>query len=300
MNLYSNAWSYYLPKSPETMAWGLHVVDAGYSLIGPNSPYPPGQHPQGHMFTWEQGRTLESYTLVYITQGQGVLETKRTGLITIQAGQLFILYPGEWHRYQPDIEIGWDEYWVEFSGEQAHKMMEHPALANKKVLHSIGANETILKRLIEINEATQTQALGFELIIATYAAQIIAHLIAHLQYASPEMRLAEKAIRGACLHILQHANQDIHFADLAQKSGLSYSVFRHRFKSITGLAPNQYLIQVRLNKARELLKNSTRSIQKISDQLGFSSVYYFSRLFKKKLGESPLQYRQRIRANHRC
>ena len=82
------------------MAWGLHVVDAGYSLIGPNSPYPPGKHPQDHMFTWEQGRTLESYTLVYITRGQGVIETKRTGLLKVQSGQLFILYPGEWHRYQ--------------------------------------------------------------------------------------------------------------------------------------------------------------------------------------------------------
>ena len=299
MKLPIKAWSYYLPKSPETVDWGLHVIDAGFSFIGPNSTYPPLKHPEDHMFSWEKGRTLESFTLVYITRGRGLLETSKTGLQTIQSGQLFILYPGEWHRYRPDRDSGWDEYWVEFKGEQAYKMMQHPTLANKQVVYSIGANETILKRLIEINEATQTQALCFELIIATYTAQIIALLIAHLQYESPEIRLAEKAIRKAILHILQHADQAINFDELAHKLGLSYSVFRHRFKQITGLAPNQYHIQVRLNKARELLKNSTLSIQRISDTLGFSSVYYFSRLFKKKVGASPLQYRQRIKANHR-
>ena len=58
------------------------------------------------------------------------------------------------------------------------------------------------------------------------------------------------------------------------------------------MPPGQYQIQIRLNKARRLLRNGTLSIAAIAEQLGFESIYYFSRLFKKKTGCSPLAYRK--------
>ena len=85
---------------------GLFVLDAGYTMIPPNSPYPPVEHPDAHMFSWESGRTLESFTLVYITRGGGVFESSSGGRQTIREGDLFIIHPGEWHRHQPDPATG--------------------------------------------------------------------------------------------------------------------------------------------------------------------------------------------------
>ena len=292
MNPSDKAWSCYLPQSPAAVEWGLYILDAGYTLIAPNTPYPPGEHPDSNMFTWKNGRTLDSFTLVYITRGSGKLESHSGGTHTINAGDLFILYPGEWHRFQPAPNTGWDEHWVEFDGEQARRIMSHPGLSPKQPVHSIGADEPILGLFIEINEATQTQPPGFEQIIATQASQIVARLLARLQYSNPAARHMEAGIRRACLHILQNAEQAIDYPQLSRELGISHSAFRNHFKQITGLPPGQYQIHIRLNKARRLLRNSTLSIQEIAEQLGFESIYYFSRLFKKKTGCSPLAFRK--------
>lgn len=292
MEASNTAWSCYLPQSPAATAWGLYILDAGYTLIAPQTPYPPGEHPDSNMFTWENGRTLDSFTLVYITSGSGQFESQSGGAHKIQAGDLFILYPGEWHRFRPNSDTGWHEHWVEFDGEQAHRIMRQPALSPTQPVYAIGADEHILGLFIEISEATQTQAPGFEQIIATQASQIVARLLARLQQNSPETHEMEAGIRRACLHILQHAEQTIDVPALARDLGISHSAFRKHFKQITGRPPLQYQIEIRLNKARRLLRNSSLSIQEIAEQLGFESIYYFSRLFKKKTGESPLAYRK--------
>lgn len=294
MNPSEKAWSCYLPQSPAAVAWGLYILDAGYTLIPPNTPYPPGEHPESNMFSWRNGRTLDSYTLVYITSGSGTFESQSGGTQTIHAGDLFILHPGEWHRFKPNSNTGWHEHWVEFDGEQARRIMHNPAFSPKQPAYRIGADDQILQLFIEISEATQTQAPGFEQIIATQASQIVARLLARLQDNSPNAREMETHIRRACLHILQHAEQTIDYTELSRELGISHSAFRNHFKQITGLPPGQYQIQIRLNKARRLLRNSTLSIQEISEQLGFDSIYYFSRLFKKKTGCSPLAYRRKV------
>jgi len=285
------AWFCYLPQSPEAEEWGLFVLDAGYTVIPPNSPYPPGQHPDDHMSV-ASGRTLDSFTLVYITRGGGTFESRSGGEHTINEGDLFIVHPGEWHRYKPAPATGWDEYWVEFDGEQARRIMGHEEFSLKKPVLHLGADDQILRLFIEIAEATQTQPPGFEHIIASQTSQIVARTLARLRYSSAESREMETLIRRARLHILKNAEQTIDFQKLARELGISYSAFRHRFKQTTGLPPGQYQIQIRLNQARRLLRNSPLSVADIADQLGFESIYYFSRLFKKKTGLSPLAYRK--------
>ena len=290
MNSPEKAWFCYLPQSPDAEEWGLFVLDAGYTVISPNTSYPPGQHPEDHMLV-ASGRTLDSFTLVYITRGDGTFESHSAGEHSIREGDLFIVHPDEWHRYRPDQETGWDEYWVEFDGEQARRIMRNEEFSSEKPVHSIGVDDQILRLFIEIAEATQVQVPGFEHIIATQASQIVARILARLRYNSAEAREMETLIRRARLHILKNSKQTINFQALARDLGISYSAFRHRFKQITGLPPGQYQIHIRLNQARRLLRNSPLSITDISEQLGFESIYYFSRLFKKKTGHSPLAFR---------
>ena len=77
---------------------------------------------------------------------------------------------------------------------------------------------------------------------------------------------------------------------LANAVSLSEVYFRKLFTQEYGISPRQYIIDLRIKMAQQLLRDNCQSITDISEACGFSSVYYFCRLFKQRTGLTPLQY----------
>jgi len=280
------AFARYVPPGPDALAWGLHVMDAGYTDIPPQSPYPPGKHPDGYMFTWERGRVLSEYQLVYITQGGGLFESRQAGQREIGAGDVFLLFPGRWHRYRPGPATGWDEHWIGFSGTYADQVTSHFFPVDAPVLH-VGHDRELLRLFQSIAEMMQTAPSGYRQMMAGNTVAALARVRAlAMSKDVPTDHHAQK-IQEACLFLLEHAAQNVDLKALAKRLGHSYSRFRTLFKEQTGMSPRQYQIEIRINRARDLLTQSDQTISQIADRLGFYSVYYFSRFFKEKTGMTP-------------
>lgn len=283
-------WFRYLPVTKDAKIWGFYVMDAGYTRIPPGMNYPPSHHPEGHFFTWQQGRILSSYTLVYITRGCGCFESTSSGLQRIAAGDVFVVFPGEWHRYRPDTDTGWDEYWVEYDGDHARRIMDQRDLSPEKPVLTVGHDDTVLRLFLDLTEAIRQSPAGFEHIIATQAEQIYARVLATHRCRGRDAGEAE-LIRQACIRIMEQWDREIDFGHLASRFGLSLSGFRKKFHRVTGMAPGQYQQQIRMNRACEWLRQSEWTISEIAERVGYENVFYFSRLFKSKTGKSPTGYR---------
>jgi len=80
---------------------------------------------------------------------------------------------------------------------------------------------------------------------------------------------------------------------LARGAGLSYESFRKRFRDEIGVPPGRYALDLRIQQARSLLINPRRTVKEIAQAVGFDDPYYFSRIFRKKVGLSPEHYRRR-------
>ncbi len=93
-------------------------------------------------------------------------------------------------------------------------------------------------------------------------------------------------------YIEQYSNQKINFGQLSKLSGYSYDYFRHIFKQRFGVSPQDYLIEVRLENAKRLLKNTKLTCTEIAYTCGFSSGAQMSLLFKRKIGASPVAYKK--------
>ena len=81
-------------------------------------------------------------------------------------------------------------------------------------------------------------------------------------------------------------------AELARRAGYSVSHFSRLFHERTGQSPRDFLVDRRIERARQLLRETPMTISQIADVMGYSSVFFFSRQFKQRLGVSPATYRK--------
>jgi AraC-like DNA-binding protein/quercetin dioxygenase-like cupin family protein len=277
------------PIDPMSRILGFYLTDAGFAIVPANSVYSPtGENPlQKYVSSWRKRKVRQDFQMVYISKGKGIFQSTQSGLISINAGDALLLFPGEWNRYRPDPEVGWTEYWMRFNGEYASKLMSELFPPSRRPILRIGHNEVLLQLLSTLTRTVHTNSNP--LLTAAQGIQVLAHLIAPTQ--RPRGRYT-KRIELALCHISEHAAQSMDLEVLARKLGLSYSVFYRQFHKVTKMSPTQYQLMVRLSKAKKLLCETTLGIGKIAERVGFECPYYFGRIFKAKTGMTPGEYRQ--------
>ncbi len=98
-------------------------------------------------------------------------------------------------------------------------------------------------------------------------------------------------LRRVTDHLEAHLAEEITVARLAREAGLSEFHFSRRFKQTTGFSPFQYLLRLRLARARQLLRETDLSIIEVGLESGFPNPSYFARLFRREVGVTPSGYR---------
>lgn len=279
----------YLPQEREDEVWGVFLLDAGRAAIPPQSPYPPAGHPEGYHFLWGEGRVLKEFQIILISEGHGVLETRRGGRRPVRAGQAFILFPGEWHRYRPTLSSGWTETWVGFSGEYATHLMTTLFSPTEPVVTAPDPKKLSQRMTDLAKNVTAWPEVGTRSLLGVRLLEVIALL--HRGTSSTAEPAGKPRLESARLDILTHASERIDWPDMARRYGMSYATFRRRFKTMTGRSPLDYQIQIRLNRAAELLRTTQLTAREVAQRLGYNHVHFFSRQFKKRFGKSPQHHR---------
>lgn len=283
-----------MPVEPTARDWGLHVIHTGYVDVPPGSPYPPSPHRIGihraYAMSWQRGRTLHEYQLTYLSRGSGVFESEPTGPVRIEAGQVFFLFPGVWHRYRPHPKTGWCESYIGFGGWYAERLIQ-AFFSPKNPTLRVGENHDLFLMIHSIKEIMHAAAAGYQQILAGRTVEILARIRSLAESYRSQDRKRHAHLTLARRQLLERADRAPDFVKFSRALGMSYSNFRLRFKKETGLPPRQYQIEAQISRAKNLLSHTEQSVQELAAELGFSSVCYFSRLFKKKTGVSPVAWR---------
>ncbi len=280
----------YLPVLPAQQQWGLYLIDCGYTSIPPGTPYPPQRHPDAYHFEWKTGRTLNEYQVVYITQGRGIFEARGVKRQTVEAGDLFILFPGVWHRYAPSPKTGWDEHWFGFNGDLAKRFLSESFVPRTKPVLRVGVDEGLRRRFVGLVDDMMRDPTGAPFSITGDLIKILGMIQERLQCVGAKGRMSG-VIREAQNLILRQATEQIDFKKMARQLGIGYSSFRHRFKQQTGVSPAQFQSSIRINRAKDLLTATDLSVSEIAEACGYKTVFYFSRQFTLKTGLTPSAHR---------
>lgn len=283
----------YLPTSDADESWGLYVLNAGCNRIPENEIYPSVQHPAHHYFTWNKGRVLDEFQIIYIAKGEGVFESASCRKTIIKEGTILLLFPGEWHRFKPNEKKGWDEYWVGFKGPIMANLIQQKFFHPRNPVLPLGIVESVTNLMLEIIEKTKNEKTGYQPMVAG----IVMHLLGQIhtlvkQNSFKAEDITETIINKARIIFRSGIDQDISIESVATELNVSYAWFRKAFKSYSGIAPHQYLLQLKIEKAKILLADHSKQIKEIAFDLNFKSSFYFSKLFKEKTGLSPEQFRK--------
>ena len=254
--------SKYLLANERDKEWGLTVSTIGYEMIEPGESYPTKGHADGYYFDLKKGRELDEYQLLYQPEGEGVFQSAHIAETPIKAGDIFLLFPGEWHTYHPCPEKGWHSYWIGFKGKNIDARVKAGFLSPEKPIYHVGFSNDILSLYKEAYRIAQEEA--------AYSQQTLAGIVNHLigmMYSLERNIILNKntahvdMINKARLRIRESLESDLTIQKIAEDLGVSYSSFRKLFKEFTGIAPAMYQQDLRLQRAKELLSTTDESIK---------------------------------------
>jgi AraC-like DNA-binding protein len=289
----------YLIVNETDSLWGLTVNSVGYQRIEPNVSYPPRNHPTRYLFSTDKGRVLDEYQLLYITRGKGTFISGDNKPQIVKEGNMFLLFPGEWHNYMPDRQTGWDEYWIGFKGANVDHRVENGFFSTQRPVFNAGMNDEIVRLYQAAIRVAIEQKSGFQQMLAG----IVNHLLG-LAYSLDRNSVFEHSelinqINKAKIIISENAGT-IKPKNVAERLHMGYSSFRKLFKEYTGFAPYQYILEVKVQKSKELLTNTSLPVKEIAYRMGFENQEYFFTAFKKKNKLTPVEYRKFTQGEHRA
>ena len=281
----------YLLVNARDEKFGLTVNTVGFQPIAPNSLYPSTEHPKNYYFRPGKGRILSEYQIVYISKGKGYFCSASMKKRGITKGQVILLFPGQWHTYCPLKETGWNEYYIGFEGKIIDAILTNGFISPENQVLDVGVNEDLVSLFSTAIRVAKEDKVSTQQYLAGIVFNILGTILSQAQNKNFESRESAQKIERAKIIMIENINKSLDIKGIAANLGISYSLFRKEFKEYTGYAPAQYFQELKLRTVKELLAETNHSIKEIAYELNFSSYEYFLSFFKKRVGSTPMEYR---------
>lgn len=285
---------HYLPIDDTLLRSGFYVTSVGRSIVPPGAPYPPATHPSLYDFRWEDGRVLPEFSLMIVTRGGGVFESRGTGRLALAPGSAIFLLPGIWHRYRPDPQTGWEEKWMHFNGEFAHRLLEQGQLcASTPMSHpgDFASVELAMDRLLDgAHRDPAFNSLGISLLgLGVLSSAVPAHPLPRRP--KPPRRGEDPAADAVVDYIWTRGHAALAVSDVAEHVGMSRRTLERRFREVTGRSVLDEIVQCRFSRAERLLRETDLPLKAIVSLAGFGSMQNMRFTFQKRTGLTPSAYR---------
>lgn len=248
-------------------------------------------------------RTAPFHVAIYLLQGS--MEIIEDGIpYRIMPDQVFFLKSGIHHWGNRSFEIGSSWYYAHFYCDAPSSYMEElPRGIYYDERISLKPSEKdryfiTLPKLINCEEKTQIKR-NFEKMIEAHIHGNIPQTSIRLwqiflecaQNAQDD-KVSNGYVEQIQNYVRQHYIDGFTSAQIQEACGLSYKYAGTLFKEVTGQTIKEYQCTLRLRKAEQLLKETNKSITEIAQLTGFSDVFYFSKIFHRKKGCPPGEYRK--------
>lgn len=230
------------------------------------------------------------YHILYIAEGQCFVCFDGQEQVA-PAGSVIVFlpkYPQQYRFHKTDKSVS---YFLHFSGTACKDILSDMDMHDSRIYY-VGKSVTLEKQLNRLIDEYRQQLKYRKHRMAGLLLDVLSLIgrkNSNMAYGSPDIN---QKFAEICSLMSKNYSKEMTVKDYADMCNLSESRFSHRFSEIIGTSPKQYLINLRIEAAKELLINSDMSVLQIGEAVGICTQNYFSRIFKKQTGLSPTEYRE--------
>lgn len=244
---------------------------------------------------WDSEGNTSDNLLAYCTKGEGIVLLAGEQ-VPVSGDQFFMVPGGQTFKYYSVLNTKSRFLVARFNGKITQRMNQEFSVVRNLVP---SVNNMVANREMLFDEIFNNLSKGFHNQNIEYINYCFGHLLATFIYANRTSDdLADEsspAVRRAIQFLEKNLHKKLSLQQIADEAGYSPTYFTTLFRKETNYSPLSYFTHLKILKACEFLDYTRMKVKEISFQLSYSDPYYFTRDFKKKMGMSPRQYRNRIR-----
>ncbi len=230
------------------------------------------------------------YQLLYVAKGTA--DFKIDGeLMTIEEGSAVIYFPHQTQYYNYRLENNPEVYWLHFSGAQVETYLKSLEFISGS-LFNVGIKNEYIPIFEKIIRELQVRRKGFFELSNLYALELLSLMSRNMTEGSSSIHRINEQLQNIIELMNKSFPQKQSVTEYAKLCNMSICWFINCFRTYTGMTPQQYITDIRVAKAKELLSYSSFNISEIASIVGYDNPFYFSRIFKKNTGQSPREYRK--------
>ena len=235
---------------------------------------------------------LDSFLVVITLSGCGRLLSDGAEYL-LKQGDIFWIHCMSHHYYECPEGCEWEFIWFHFHGGSSHGFHRAFTQASLPVLSAIPPDTTgrLIRDMQAIITLVPQRNYSSDIKISHHIHAVLTTLILAAQKEGSETFAAPEHIKAIIKELDTRYRQKIPLDYLAKKYGISKFHLARQFRQYTGIPIGEYIITLRINHAKELLKYSDRTINEIAASCGTPNTSHFIRIFKAREGRTPLQYR---------
>lgn len=236
---------------------------------------------------FQERRRFDSFLLMYVDQGSMSLQLS-SGEYKAQQGQFILLDCYKYHAYTAleDSKV----LWLHFDGPAARPYWS--LATSQGPVITLKDPTPCLDRLKQVYQGFASHESVNEALLSKYITDMLTALVLSAQNKKLDIKKQAQVIEDAMAYIADHLEQKLTIDELSAHACMSSYYFIHTFKKQTGYTPHAYIVNSRVHAAQYWLVNSDYSLKQIAQKSGFSDTSAFCAGFKKKIGITPLRYRQ--------
>ena len=232
------------------------------------------------------------YQLLYISTGKLHLYVDGEERI-ITKGNMLLFRPGETQIYNLYSADKPETYWVHFTGSDVDLLLDYYGMPKNENVFFTGTSPDYQWLFKQMIQELQLCRVNYEDLLNMNLRHIFLMINRFLKEGTELNSDALDEVERATHYFNENYNLNISIKDYANERHMSDCWFNRTFKHVTKVTPMQYIIQLRITNALNLLEHTNYNITQVANAVGYDDAYYFSRLFKKNVGVAPTEYRKR-------